>query len=97
MSVTLWQPECGHVLSFEGHGEPFSNYNLSEICDMIYPGWTCLLCSLCYSRPAHIATFQAFSGPHVAVCICSGVDGLLTLKYCLFIPCFFVLFVPVLL
>lgn len=64
---------------------------------MIYPGSTCLLQSLYYSRPTHIVTFQAFSGPPVAVCICSGVNGLLTLKYCLSIPCFFVLFIPALL
>jgi len=34
--------------------------------------------SLCYSSPTNIASFQTCSGPHVAVCICSDVNGLLT-------------------
>lgn len=81
------------MCSFEGHREHFYNYNLSWVIhDMICPGCTCLLQSLYYSRSTHIATFQAFSGPPVAVCVCSGVDGLLTLKYCLSITFFFLFF-----
>lgn len=40
MTVTLWQPECGHVLSFEGHREPFYSFLLHLITFLeIYMMW----------------------------------------------------------